>query len=221
MPPLGVAAAVEIYPEYQEALLQIDKHTHLWVLAWLDQTGREALQVTPRGVRDQGEKGLHGVFAVRSPTRPNPIGLTAARIVARRDLRIELDRLDFSDGTAVVDLKPYLATRDLIYSASNAQIGKPASAQAVGDSLLMQAEAFCGAADDEVRRAVEIMMRFRTEVLDFGDAAVWHITAPAKRPRMASALMGMTRGRLGEQIFFHEEDSVVFLHQGERHRYAV
>jgi len=220
MPPLGAPAAIEILPEFAAALLNIEKHTHLWVLAWLDQAGRDALQVTPRGVRGQGEEGLHGVFAVRSPTRPNPIGLTAARITARHGLTIELDRLDFSDGTAVLDLKPYFATRDLIYSASNAQIGKPASAGALRDSLLMQAEAFCGPADEDVRLAVDILARFRTEVLSYIDPPAWHITAPAHRPRLVSSLMGMTRARLGEQIFLHDGDSVILRHNGISSEYA-
>ena len=50
MPPLGVPAAIGIAAEYAGALLHIEKHSHLWVLAWLDQTGRENLQVTPRGI---------------------------------------------------------------------------------------------------------------------------------------------------------------------------
>jgi len=221
MPPLGVPAAVEIFPEFEPALLHLEKHSHLWVLAWLDLTGRDALRVTPRGVRDQGAEGLHGVFAVRSPTRPNPIGLTAARILSRDGLTIQLDRIDFSDGTLVLDLKPYFVTRDMIFSASNAQIGKPASVEAVRDSLRMQAEAYCGAADADVRLAVEICTRFRTEILEYTDPEAWQITAPAHRPRLVSAIMGLTRTRLGEGLSLHSIDEVVFRHAGRLHSYPT
>ncbi|MBK5290747.1 MAG: tRNA (N6-threonylcarbamoyladenosine(37)-N6)-methyltransferase TrmO [Acidobacteriia bacterium] len=222
MPPLGVPAAVEIFPEFSDGLLHLEKHSHIWVLAWLDQTGRGALQVTPRGVRDQGAGGLHGVFAVRSPTRPNPIGLTAARILSRSGNRIELDRLDFSDGTLVVDLKPYFSTRDMIFSARNAQVGKPASIQAVRESLLMQALQFCGAPSPDLELAVEICTRFRTEVLDFNDPPQWDITVPSSRPQLADAFMGITRVSLGQgSLRLHSEPTVVFVHEGRRYDYAL
>jgi tRNA-Thr(GGU) m(6)t(6)A37 methyltransferase TsaA len=154
MPPLGVPAAIEIFPKFSDGLRHLEKHTHLWVFAWLEEAARDALQVTPRGVRDQGPSGLHGVFALRSPSRPNPIGLTAARILSREECRIHLDRLDFSDGTPIIDLKPYFVTRDLVFSAANAQIGRPASREALREALLMQGELYCGARTREVSVAV-------------------------------------------------------------------
>ena len=88
MPPLGAPAAVDLFPEFADGLLRFEKHSHIWVMAWLDGAERDVLQVTPRGVRDRGPDGLHGVFSVRSPARPNPIGLTAARV-----LRVEGTRM--------------------------------------------------------------------------------------------------------------------------------
>ncbi len=81
VPRLGAPASVELLPNYVEALHRLEKHSHLWVLAWLDKAERDVLQVTPRGVADRGPEGLHGVFAVRSPVRPNPIGLTLGRVL--------------------------------------------------------------------------------------------------------------------------------------------
>lgn len=222
MPPLGVPAAVEIFPEFAAGLLRLEKHSHIWVLAWLDLSGRDALQVTPRGVRDQGVEGLHGVFAVRSPTRPNPIGLTAARITSRSANRIELDRLDFSDGTLVIDLKPYYSTRDMIFSAANAQVGKSAGVEAVRESMRMQALQFCGVPSSDLELAVEICTRFRTEVLDFIDPLRWDITVPSSRPQLADAFMGMTRVSLGQgTLHLHTEPTVVFIHESRRHEYAL
>jgi tRNA-Thr(GGU) m(6)t(6)A37 methyltransferase TsaA len=215
MPPLGVPAAVELAPEFEPALLHLEKHSHIWVLAWLESAGRDALQVTPRGVRDQGPSGLHGVFGLRSPTRPNPIGLTAARITGRQGLRIELDRLDFSDGTPVIDLKAYFVTRDCIFSATNAQIGRPASREALKDALLMQGEMYCGARTPEVELAAEIVSRFRAEVLEFVDPQDWRITVPAARPALADAITAMTRATAGQgSLIFSDEDAVSIEHGG-------
>ncbi|MBL8291439.1 MAG: tRNA (N6-threonylcarbamoyladenosine(37)-N6)-methyltransferase TrmO [Bryobacterales bacterium] len=195
MTPLGVPAAVEVFEEFAPALWRFEKHSHVWVLAWLDKTGRDALQVTPRGVRDQGEEGLHGVFAVRSPTRPNPIGLTAARVLARSGNRIELDRLDFIDGTLVIDLKPYLASRDMIYSARNEQVGKSPSKEAIRDALLMQAAQFSGAVDADAEFAAEVLAGFRAELLEFVDPPSWRIRVPRSRPGLVDAFLAMTRVR--------------------------
>lgn len=113
----GVPSTVEILPQFADALLRIEKHSHIWVLGWIDRGERDVLQVIPRGGSE-----LHGVFAVRSPARPNPIGLTSARLLKREGLVLHLDKLDFLDGTVVVDIKPYFAVRDLHFSASNVRI---------------------------------------------------------------------------------------------------
>ncbi|MCC6589649.1 MAG: tRNA (N6-threonylcarbamoyladenosine(37)-N6)-methyltransferase TrmO [Bryobacterales bacterium] len=197
MTPLGVPAAVEVFAEFAPALWRFEKHSHIWVFGWLDKVGRDALQVTPRGVKDQGEEGLHGVFSVRSPTRPTPIGLTAARVLSREGNRIELDRLDFIDGTLVVDIKPYLVTRDMIYCARNYQIGKAASREAIRDALLMQAEMYCGEVTEDARFAAEHIARFRAEQLGFVDPKAWRFQVPRSRPGLVDAVLAMTRVRFG------------------------
>lgn len=198
MTPLGVPAAIEVFEEFAPALWRFEKHSHIWVFAWLDKVGREALQVTPHGVKDQGEEGLHGVFSVRSPTRPTPIGLTVAKVLSREGNRIEVDRLDFIDGTLVVDIKPYLVTRDMIYSARNAQIGKSASMEAIRDALLMQAEMYCGEVTDDARFAAEHLARFRAEQLGFVDPKRWRFEVPRSRPGLVDAVLAMTRVRFGD-----------------------
>ncbi len=156
------------------------------------------MQVTPRGIREQGSAGLHGVFSLRSPTRPNPIGLTASKVLRRDANRIEVDRLDFIDGTEVLDIKPYLVTRDMVYSAENAQIGRPASIDAIRESLLLQGAQFCGSATSDVELAADVLARFRAEQLEFRDPKQWRISVPRKRPALVDALMAMTRVRFGD-----------------------
>lgn len=207
MTTLGVPAAVEIFEPYLDGLLRIEKHSHLWILAWLEGANR-VIQVTPRGVTE-GPEGLHGVFAVRSPARPNPIGLTAARVTGLAGNRIELDRLDFVDGTPVLDVKPYFVTRDLIFSARNAQVGRSASREAIREALIMQGEAFVGRPDAAVDRAADILSHFRAEVLRFEDPPAWRISVPATEPALADAFMAMTRVRLGDGSLRLEGDEIV------------
>jgi len=211
MPSQGVPAAVEILPGYRDGLLRLEKHSHVWVLAWLDRAERNVLQVTPRGLPERGPEALHGVFAVRSPARPNSIGLSATRIVRVDGLRIEVDPLDFLDGTPVIDLKPYFVSRDLIFSANNAQIGRPASREALRESLLRQALNFHGEWCADVSRAVRILEHFRSEVLQLIEPERWRVTVPLGRPCIIDAVMGMTRATPGRgSLVFGGDDCVVF-----------
>jgi len=192
------------------------------VLAWLDGAGRDVLQVTPRGVRGHGPDELHGVFGLRAPTRPNPIGLSAARVVSRHGLRIELDLLDFVDGTAVVDIKPYFATRDLIFSARNQQIGRPADIAALKDALRLQAIAFHGESCEDLERAVDILADFRGEALGFVDPVQLEATVPLASPHVADAVMGMTRCSPGRgTLRFWQEPAVELAASGVTRRYKL
>ncbi len=221
MPPFGAPASIELLPEYSGGLLHLDKHSHIWVLAWLEQAERDVLQVTPRGVREPTPETLHGVFAVRSPARPNPIGLTAARILRTRDARIEVDALDFVDGTPVVDLKPYFANHDLIFSATNAPIGKPVSREALRDSLRRQAERFHGETCADLLWAVSAVEQFRAERFDLGEPERWQVTAPLHRPCIVDALMGMTRATPGRgSMRFTEINVVRFQYKANSYEYV-
>lgn len=199
MPVWGCPASIEVFEAYEAALERIDKHTHLWILGWLDQgrDERDVLRVTPRGVRDLGPEGLHGVFSVRSPARPNPIGLTVARMVRRTGRLIELDRLDFLDGTPVVDIKPYFATRDMVFSANCAQVGRPRSREELRESLHAQALNFHGAGSAELELAVRIYEHYRAEFHDLNDPSPCQVRAPLSRPVLVDALMAMARATPG------------------------
>lgn len=76
------------------------------VLTWLHRASRDVLEVHPRG---DTSRPRQGVFATRSPHRPNPIGLHRVRILAVDGLRLHVRGLEAVDGTPVVDLKPVLA----------------------------------------------------------------------------------------------------------------
>ncbi|MEO8657422.1 MAG: tRNA (N6-threonylcarbamoyladenosine(37)-N6)-methyltransferase TrmO [Bryobacteraceae bacterium] len=193
IPSHGAPAAIELLPQFAPGLLHIEKHSHVWIMAWLDGAERDVLQVIPRGAADRGPSGLHGVFATRSPARPNPIGLTAARVLHVDGLRIEVDRLDFSDGTPILDLKPYFTTRDMIFSATNRAVGRPVNAEALREALLMQAENYHGKLCADLALAVRIVEHFRTRFYALEEPPQWHVAAPLSRPCLLDALIGMTR----------------------------
>jgi tRNA-Thr(GGU) m(6)t(6)A37 methyltransferase TsaA len=111
----GETAVVEIHPEYSAALRDIEKSNFLYVLYWAHLADRGVLQtVTPWGPEPRG------VFACRSPARPNPISLCVVELLERKGNRLTVRGLDALDGSSVLDIKPYSATID---SVPNARIG--------------------------------------------------------------------------------------------------
>jgi len=222
MPPLGATGAVELLPEFGAGMLRIEKHSHLWVMVWLDRAERNVLQVTPRGVADRGPDGLHGVFAVRSPARPNPIGLTLTRVLGIDGLRIECERLDFLDGTPVIDLKPYFVTRDAAMAANNAPIGRPQNRDALRDSLTLQAVNFHGELCSELARAVGIVEHFRANYFELAEPGSWDVTVPLTRPCVVDAVIGMTRATPGRgSLTFGHEDEIVFRWEDRTRTYTL
>ncbi len=222
MPSLGAPAVIEIFEKFAAGLLRFEKHSHIWVLAWLDQAERDVLQVTPRGVADKSPAGLHGVFAVRSPVRPNPIGLTACRVLEWKDREIRVDRLDFLEGTPIIDLKPYFVTRDAILAANNAQIGKPVSPEALKESLRLQALHFHGEECAGLERAVEAIWSFRQRVLDGSEPEAWDVTVPLHKGCVVDAVIGMTRATPGRgSLKFHSEDALIIRYGGAEHRFEI
>lgn len=207
MPAFGVPAVVELFPEFADGLLHTAKHSHYWVMAWLMvKPERDVLQVTPRGAQ---EGSLHGVFAVRSPARPNPIGLTASRLVRQDGLRLHFDCLDFLDGTPVLDVKPYFVTRDLIFAANNASIGKPRDEAALLESLRYQADHYIHGEHPDIEIAVRILHQYRKDYSGLAEPSQWTIVAPTSRPHLIDALIGMTRTSFTRGLSLWGENAVV------------
>lgn len=222
MPTLGVPALIEVFDAYTAGLRHLEKHSHLWVLAWLHEAGRDKLLVTPRGVRDQGEAGLHGVFAVRSPTRPNPIGLSAVRIVAIEGNRIRVDRLDFVDGTPVIDMKPYFRRFDAIAAVRNEPIGRPASRDAALAALLIEAENFHGERCGGLALAARIVEHARSVLFNYRDPPGLKVIAPQARGCLIDTLMALFNVGFGRGTFgLHDRDAVILAHGLRRYVYTL
>jgi tRNA-Thr(GGU) m(6)t(6)A37 methyltransferase TsaA len=96
-------------PRYAGALDGLHPGDAVLVLTWLDRARRDVLRVHPRGDRSRPEAG---VFATRSPDRPNPIGLHKVELIAIEGARLHVRHLEALDGTPVLDLKPVLGDVD-------------------------------------------------------------------------------------------------------------
>jgi tRNA-Thr(GGU) m(6)t(6)A37 methyltransferase TsaA len=110
-------ALIEIDDAWAEALDGIEGFSHIWVVWWLDRAEGppEALHVRPER---RADLPLVGLFATRSPRRPNPIAMTAVRLRQRDGARLHVVGLDAFAGTPILDIKPYLLRGDQIEQAS-------------------------------------------------------------------------------------------------------
>jgi len=104
----GAARAwIEVDPGYREALEGIEVDSEILVLTWLHLADRSILKVHPRG---NPESPMRGVFATRSPHRPNPVGLHRTRVISMEPpCRVQVQPLEVIDKTPVVDIKSVLA----------------------------------------------------------------------------------------------------------------
>lgn len=103
----NVVSRIVFREEYIEALEGVEEFSHLFVLFWLHRISDEdkrIMKVRPRGRSDMP---LLGIFATRTPHRPNPIGLTRAKLLKVEDNVITVQGLDAFDGTPVLDIKPF------------------------------------------------------------------------------------------------------------------
>jgi tRNA-Thr(GGU) m(6)t(6)A37 methyltransferase TsaA len=95
---------IEILQEFEPGLTDIEGFSHLYVLWVFDRAEGFELTGTP-----PSDDRPHGVFATRSPRRPNPIGLTVVELLEREGRRLRVRGIDMLDGTPILDLKPYLS----------------------------------------------------------------------------------------------------------------
>ena len=95
---------LDILPEFEAGLTDIEGFSHLIVIWAFDRSEGFALLGTP-----PSDNRPHGVFATRSPRRPNPIGLTVVELLDRQGPALRVRGVDMLDGTPILDLKPYLS----------------------------------------------------------------------------------------------------------------
>jgi len=99
---------IEVFPQFAPALKDIEQCTHLFVIFWLHLGDRSRLTATPP---HDGKE--HGVFATRSPSRPNPLALDIVELLEVKENRLRVLGMDALDGSILLDIKPYSAGIDL------------------------------------------------------------------------------------------------------------
>jgi tRNA-Thr(GGU) m(6)t(6)A37 methyltransferase TsaA len=96
---------LELQAEFEPGLLDIEGFSHLFVIWAFDRSEGYDLVATP-----PSDDRPHGVFATRSPRRPNPIGLTVVELLCREGPNLRVRGVDMLDGTPILDIKPYLSS---------------------------------------------------------------------------------------------------------------
>ena len=115
-------SVIELLPGkgFERALQDLSGFDRIWLLWWFHRNPNWRPQVMP----PRGPAKRRGVFATRSPHRPNPIGITAVRLISVHGLRLEIGACDLIDGTPILDIKPYLNTVDSFPDASLGWVGE-------------------------------------------------------------------------------------------------
>ena len=113
----NASGRIELLPgrNFEHALLDLDGWDYIWVLFWFHHNAGWRPKVLP----PRSRTGRKGVFATRSPHRPNPIGISAVKLERIEGLTLHVADIDILDGTPVLDIKPYVAYTDAIASVEN------------------------------------------------------------------------------------------------------
>jgi tRNA-Thr(GGU) m(6)t(6)A37 methyltransferase TsaA len=182
-------AAIILSDPYATGLQRIAEYSHLWVLTWLHLADRDSLVPGPR--RANAFLPEYGVFALRSPGRPNPIALSSVALIAVEGAMLYVAGLDMLDRTPVLDLKPY-NERDTIFSPRGPRF-LPTDRQGRRSRLERMALTHHGEACPWLLRAVEIALvaEARLGPLEDDDVVV-HVAGPGC---LVDALQGITRAR--------------------------
>ena len=114
-----VTGQIEIFPEYQQGLKDIEGFSHLILIYYFDRAKEEKLIGKPFL-----ENEPHGIFAIRSPVRPNHIGFSIVKLEKVRSNIVTFSEVDILDGTPLLDIKPYVSHFDSRKNVKNGWLDK-------------------------------------------------------------------------------------------------
>jgi len=215
MPRGGKAAVIEIFEPYTAALLKLEENSHIWVLSWFHKADRDMLVGSP--LNRNPEKPEYGAFAMRSPSRPNPVAITLTRLLEIDNNRLYVERIDAIDGTPVIDIKPYFEN-DIIFSPRTPYF-PPRDGEQLQAMFMRQAlshhQELCPELQIGVRMATLASNTFGH--LNTPDLFI-HVLGP---PCLADTIQGLSRARLANppRFSYHVDEDSLESHwsQGERH----
>ena len=104
----GVKGSIEVFPEYADGLKDLDGFSHIILVYHFHLSKKPLLMVRP-----YMDEELHGVFATRAPSRPNPIGISTLHLLRAEKNMLHVEDLDIVDGTPVLDIKPFVPEFDV------------------------------------------------------------------------------------------------------------
>lgn len=202
MPTGGIQGRVRVFPPYVGALERIEEYSHLWILTWFHQAPRDVLTVIPSKVNPLSEK--FGVFALRSPTRPNPIALTLVTLEKVQQNILYVTDLDAIDGSPVIDIKPYFE-HDTIFSPRAPNI-TPFMENALKKTLLKQALIHHGEICSDLLIAVRMALIADRELGSIKSQDV-HVQVCGSIC-LADTIQGLCRARLANPARFEFSSSI-------------
>jgi tRNA-Thr(GGU) m(6)t(6)A37 methyltransferase TsaA len=124
----GAQGVVELLPEFISGLRDLAEFERVWLIYLMDRAS--AVQLVVRPYLDTEE---HGVFATRSPARPNHLGLSAVRLLGVEENRLLIADVDMLDGTPLIDIKPYVPAFDSFDQARAGWYTGKSAAEALAD----------------------------------------------------------------------------------------
>ncbi|MFO8143261.1 MAG: tRNA (N6-threonylcarbamoyladenosine(37)-N6)-methyltransferase TrmO [Dehalococcoidales bacterium] len=104
---VGIKGTVKVFAEYCDGLKDLDDFSHLILIYHFHLSGGYILQTRPFM-----EDKTHGIFAIRAPSRPNPIGFSVVRLLEIEGCVLHIEDVDIADGTPLLDIKPYVPDFD-------------------------------------------------------------------------------------------------------------
>jgi tRNA-Thr(GGU) m(6)t(6)A37 methyltransferase TsaA len=124
----GSEGRVEVFPEYAPGLKDLEGFDRVWLLFWCDRAVACQLIVTP--YKDTAPRG---VFSTRAPSRPNPIGLSAVRLLRVEGNILHMAELDVLDNTPLLDIKSYVPAFDHLAAERTGWLAAAISQRSVAD----------------------------------------------------------------------------------------
>ena len=115
----GITGRVEVFPEYQSGLKDVEGFSHLILIYYFDRAKEENLIGKPF-LEDEP----HGIFAIRGPKRPNHIGFSIVKLEKIKNNLITFSEVDILDGTPLLDIKPYVSHFDSRENVKNGWLDK-------------------------------------------------------------------------------------------------
>lgn len=103
----NVKGHIELLEEYRDGLKSLDGFSHIILLYWFHKAKAPKMLMKP-----YLDNALHGIFAIRAPTRPNPIGISIVKLVRIEGTRLYIEGVDMLDETPLLDIKPFVPDFD-------------------------------------------------------------------------------------------------------------